>query len=73
MGSIDVLREQAFFLRSSGEVACDDGFRSGLEALLAGLANGLNDQTENTTKRKQVEDSRALTSELPELRSKRSP
>ena len=37
-GSIDILREQAFFLRSSGDVAFDGGFRMGLEALLTGLA-----------------------------------
>ena len=36
-GSIDILREQAFFLRSSGDVAFDGGFRMGLEALLTGL------------------------------------
>lgn len=36
-GSIDILREQAFFLRSSGDVAFDGGFRVGLEAMLTGL------------------------------------
>ena len=44
-GSIDILREQAFFLRSSGEVAFDGGFRLGLEALLTGLAATVGDGT----------------------------
>ena len=48
-GSIDILREQAFFLRSTGDVAFDGGFRLGLEALLTGLSAAMEDRTGNIT------------------------
>ena len=49
VSSIDLLREQAFFLRSSGDVAFDGGFRLGLEAFLTGLATSVDDRAEKTT------------------------
>ena len=39
--SLDLLGEQAFFFRSSGEVAFDEGFVLGLESLLIGFAAAL--------------------------------